>query len=144
MQEITDLVPHFFEYLEVAHLHILHHRQNNHQNQQNGGEQQKENQPHHRHPSSAEPGPSTFMPTVSHSSSCLFTQELATARRAFGRRSNSFYGSGLPLMREDQAEDEEQKQQFGEHQGDRRPEIIPGIFYGLARHMDGMMVRRTK
>jgi hypothetical protein len=56
----------------------------------------------------------------------------------------------MPLMREDQAEDEEQqhgdeqKRKAQHQQGCKRPEIIPGIFYGLIRHMDGMMVKQFK
>jgi hypothetical protein len=135
--------------LEVAHSHIQRHRQEQQQsdvlkeNVKNGG--------HHRQPSpfasaNDQQQPSaSFMPTVSHSSSCLFTQELAAARRTLGRRSNSFYGSAGPL-REDQAEDEDQPVPMmncngnEQKQGGRKPEIIPGIFYGLARHADGMMV----
>uniref|UniRef100_A0A183BLS8 Protein kinase domain-containing protein n=1 Tax=Globodera pallida TaxID=36090 RepID=A0A183BLS8_GLOPA len=78
LKDITDVIPKFFEYLEVAHFHIDRHK----------SEKQPQNDLQN---GSSVDTPAFFLPTVSHSS-------------------------------------------IG------RPEIIPGIFYGLAKHADGMMI----
>uniref|UniRef100_A0A914HV33 Protein kinase domain-containing protein n=1 Tax=Globodera rostochiensis TaxID=31243 RepID=A0A914HV33_GLORO len=128
LKDITDVIPKFFEYLEVAHFHIDRHKS------------QKQQQNDLQNGSSVDT-PAFFLPTVSHSSSCLFTQELTAARRALGRRTNTFYGQIQQMNWEGGATEEERNSDDPSNGGGiGRPEIIPGIFYGLAKHADGMMI----
>lgn len=121
---ITDVLPHFFEYLEVAHFLSRSNRK----------EQQQTTDLH----SNTNDQSCSFMPTVSHSSSCLFAQELTAARRVLAQRANSFYGE---MKNGNEGTAEERTEEMGNGlDSSGRPQIIPGIFYGLAKHVDGMMV----
>lgn len=103
------MIPHFFEYLEVAHFHVQQHCNEQQQQLQNENVSQNGDEV-------LLPCTSSFVPTISHTNSRIFTKELSTARRA----ASNHIGA--------------ERQKFD------RVQIIPAIFYGLAKHVDGMMV----
>lgn len=127
-KDILDILPHFYEYLEVAHFYIERHKRKNEMN-----------------------GFTNFTPTVSHSATSL--QDFARARRLFRKKS---YGRSVANSVEERDENDDDDDDnanesdndpesihngFSKHMlHNAHPEIIPGIFYGLAKHIDGNLI----
>jgi DNA anti-recombination protein RmuC len=117
------VIPNFYEYLEVAHLYIDRYRREN--------------------------GNTTFTPTVSHSATSL--QDLAKARRLFQKKYfTRTTANSVEEKDEDEDEENEEEEENCQDDADEKaskiatfnahPEIVPSIFYGLAKHVDESLI----